>query len=421
MARRRIFHGWKVVGAGAVLQALQSGLFINALGHYAVLFHEQFGWNRTTLSVGYALNRVESGLLGPVQGKALDRFGTRSVMRVGVVLLSIGFMLFSQIEKPWHYFGALVVMAVGASLCGFLSVVTATVRWFERKRARALSVSSLGFALGGTMIPVVVLSFDRFGWRPVAFASGLIILIVGFPLTWVFGGLPADRGQFVDGVDPVDIDHTAFVAEGVSSVHFTASEAIRTRAFWMISFGHASALLVVGAVTAHLALFLTDEQGYTKAEAAFVAGGLPLLQLVGMLAGGYLGDRVNKRLLASIAMLGHMVGMLLLTYATSRVMVWAFVPFHGLAWGLRGPLMQALRADYFGSTSFGAIMGLSSVIVMLGTAGGPLFAGILADATGSFRPGFTILALMAGAGMIFFVLATPPSPPVRGAVPAPGA
>lgn len=179
----------------------------------------------------------------------------------------------------------------------------------------------------------------------------------------------------------------------------------------MISFGHASALLVVGAVIAHLPLYLTDEQGFGLQEASFVSGALPLLQFMGQIGGGFLGDRVNKRLLASLAMLGHMTGLLLLTYATSRWMIWAFIPLHGLAWGVRGPLMQALRADYFGSTSFGKIMGISSMIVMLGTIIGPMLAGTLADATGSYRTGFTIVALMAGAGLIFFVLASPPTPP----------
>jgi MFS family permease len=112
-------------------------------------------------------------------------------------------------------------------------------------------------------------------------------------------------------------------------------------------------------------------------------------------------------------MLGHMFGLLLLTYATSRWMIWMFIPLHGLAWGVRGPLMQALRADYFGSTSFGKIMGVSSLVVMLGMICGPLLAGTLADVTGSYQLGFTILALMAGAGLTFFVVASPPQPPDR--------
>ncbi len=41
-----------------------------------------------------------------------------------------------------------------------------------------------------------------------------------------------------------------------------------------------------------------------------------------------------------------------------------------------------IRADYFGSTSFGAIMGRSSMIVMVGSISGPIVAGVLADATG---------------------------------------
>ena len=62
-------------------------------------------------------------------------------------------------------------------------------------------------------------------------------------------------------------------------------------------------------------------------------------------------------------------------------MIALFVIFHGLAWGARGPLMQALRADYFSASSFGFIMGLSSLIVMLGTVLGPIIAGVLAGAT----------------------------------------
>jgi MFS transporter, OFA family, oxalate/formate antiporter len=76
--------------------------------------------------------------------------------------------------------------------------------------------------------------------------------------------------------------------------------------------------------------------------------------------------------------------------------------------------MGALRADYFGSTAFGQIMGVSSLILMFGMVGGPLLAGVLADATGNYRIGFTVLALLAGAGMLFFALASPPPDPDGG-------
>lgn len=413
MARRKVFHGWKLVGAGGAIQALHSGLMTQAFGNYAVLLQREFGWSKTLFSAAFSLTRAESGLLGPAQGVALDRLGPKRVMQAGVVILSLGLIGLSQIQTAPQFFIAYLIMAVGMSLSGFLSITTATVRWFERKRARALSLSGTGFAIGGIVTPGVVWVLTRYGWRTTAVLSAVLFFAVAFPLTSVFGPTPESMGEQVDGVGPDELPNQQPRAEGVSDIHFTASEAVRTRAFWMISLGHGSALLVVGAVIAHLPLYLTTEQGYTLQEASFVGGALPLLQFVGQLAGGFLGDRFNKRLLAGCAMLGHMTGMLLLTYATNVWMIWLFIPMHGFSWGVRGPLMQALRADYFGSTSFGKIMGLSSLVVMFGMMGGPLVAGMLADATGSYRLGFTILALMAGAGLIFFVLATPPLPPSR--------
>ncbi len=66
--------------------------------------------------------------------------------------------------------------------------------------------------------------------------------------------------------------------------------------------------------------------------------------------------------------------LLILALASGPLMVWVFVLLHGVAWGLRGPLQQAMRADYFGATDFGKIMGFSSLIVMTGMMIGPIVA-----------------------------------------------
>ena len=95
----------------------------------------------------------------------------------------------------------------------------------------------------------------------------------------------------------------------------------------------------------------------------------------------------------------------------SAVGIAAFAVLHGLAWGIRGPLMQAIRADYFGAGNFGAIMGASSTLVMIGTISGPLVAGYMADRFGNYQTGFTVIALAAFAGSIFFLLSTKPEPP----------
>lgn len=75
--------------------------------------------------------------------------------------------------------------------------------------------------------------------------------------------------------------------------------------------------------------------------------------------------------------------------------------------------MQAMRADYFGRSSFSTIMGISFSFVMMGQIAGPLLAGALADATGDYRLGFILLAAFVAAASLFFVFATPPRRPVR--------
>jgi MFS family permease len=110
-------------------------------------------------------------------------------------------------------------------------------------------------------------------------------------------------------------------------------------------------------------------------------------------------------------MLAHAAGLLLLTYAMNTTMVVAFAVLHGTAWGLRGPFMQAMRADYFGRSAIGMILGLSFMIIVIGQVGGPIIPGIFADLTGDYRLGFTIIAVLAGLGSGFFLLARKPKRP----------
>ncbi len=348
----------------------------------------------------------------------LDRFGPPAIMRVGLVIFGVGFMLFSQLNSPLTFYATFFVIAVGSSLGGPMAITVSIVNWFERRRSTALGISQVGFAIGGLLVPLTVLAIEGWGWRETAFGSGVAIIAIGIPLSFVIRHRPEPYGYTVDGrpLEPTP----AGEGEGGANVEpvrdpddFTAREAMRTRAFWMVSLGHGSALLVVSAVMVHLVLQLTERHGYSLGQAALVVSLLTAMQMVGQVGGASLGDRFEKRGIIVTCMAMHMVGLLLLAFASSVWMVVAFAVLHGLAWGTRGPLMMAIRADYFGRTSYGTIMGFSSMIVMVGMMGGPLLAGFLADRTGNYEVGFTVLALAAGAGSIFFILAKRPELPVR--------
>ena len=412
--RSRLFYGWWIVIAGAGVQFLQSSLLGQAYGAYVVLLRDEFGWGKTLLSGAAALREAETGLVGPAQGWLLDRFGPRVVARTGVVILAVGFMLFSRIQSPLTFYAAFIVMSIGASLMGYLTITFTVVQWFERRRSTAISLASAGFALGGMAVPIVVVLLEAFGWRATAFGSGVFVLLVGLPLTQVLRHHPSELGLAPDGDGAVPV---ASARSGLPlqphSTDFTLREALHEPSFWWISLGHASALFVVSAMGVHLVSHLTESQGYSLGQASATVFAMTFLFLVGTISGGLLGDRLNKRLLVVCCMVMHMAGLLLLSHATNLGMVVAFVILHGLAWGWRGPQMAALRADYFGRAAFGKILGVSNVVIILGTISGPLIAGFMYDRTGNYRIGFDFIAGIALAGSIFFILARKPPPPAR--------
>jgi MFS family permease len=401
-----VFYGWWMVAAGFGLELLIGALMFHAYGAYAVLLREEFGWSKTMLSAAFAMSRAESGILGPVQGWLTDRFGPRALIRVGIVIFGIGFLLFSRIDGPVAFFATFFMMAVGSSLGGYLPISVALVTWFRRRRALALSISGMGMAVGGLLTPVVVTALSRYGWRWTAFASGLVVLTLGLPLAQLMRRPPETYGLTPDGERRVAAGATASTLDPRS---YTAREAMATHAFWYISLGHAAALLVVSAVMVHMVIHVTERLGYTLAQAGAVVALLTVMQATGQLSGGWLGDRFSKRWICAGCMLGHASALMLLGLATAFWMVLAFAVLHGLSWGMRGPLMAAIRADYFGSGSFGMISGVSSMVIMFGMMLGPLVAGVLADRTGSYVPGFSVLAAFAAAGSLCFVLARRPS------------
>ena len=246
--------------------------------------------------------------------------------------------------------------------------------------------------------------------------EGVIIIAAGLPLSRLMRNSPEEYGLLPDGMTPEekardDAERRSRAGGVEADSDFTARQAVRTRAFWFIGFGHASAVLVVSAVMVHLVAHLNEGMGYSLGQASAIVAIMTAITAGAQLLGGILGDRFNKRMIATIAMFGHAGGLLALAWGGTIFWVIVFALMHGIGWGMRGPLMQAIRADYFGRASFAQIMGLSSMITMFGMMSGPIIAGLMRDRFGNYEYGFTVLAIMAALGSVFFIFATKPVKP----------
>lgn len=406
----RVFYGWWIVGASVVCQALPSGLLQASFGTYVVLLGREYGWSRTALSGAFSLMRVEEGLLGPVGGWMLDKWGPRAVMRAGMIIFAGGFFAFAQIDSILGFYVTFLMMAIGSAMAGFLSITTAIVNWFDRKRSMAMGIALLGTAVGQFMLPAIVVGLETWGWRAVANLSGVMVLVVGLPAVQLIRHRPEHYGLLPDGRDPdepVELNEDGSVAG--ETISFTPRQALRTRAFWFISLAHTASVLVVSVVQVHFTAHATESLGYSLSAAAGIVTVQTVTNLLGRPLGGWVADRTGSRIVIIVCMLTHMVALLLLAFATSLWMIIAFALLNGLAWGARVPVIVSMRAEYFGSRSFGSIMGISSLVVTGGSVLAPVLAGWSFDVLGSYTLSFTVLALVAGMGSLFLVFTPPPS------------
>ena len=418
-APRPAFRGWWVLASALTVQSLQATLFFQAYGVYAPFWMAEFGWTRTTVSWIHSLHRTETGLLGPINGWLLQRFGPRRVTTFGVTLLGLGFVALAGTRSTWQFVAVFLVMAVGGSMCGILSLMTAVVNWFDRRRSSALAILNMGISVGGLLVPIVAWGLTRADWRTVSVLSGVVLLVIGLPAARAVIDEPESLGQRPDGDAPTSTAANALengdAEPAPAPPRPTAAErsaaaraAFRTRAFWFISMGHSSALAIVSAVTVHFVIYVNETLGLSVTLGAALLTLMTACALVGQVSGGVLGDRFDKRLLAGGGMLLHASAMAVLIWASAPAAVVVAAILHGLGWGVRGPLMGAMRADYFGRAAFAMVMGTSSVIVTVGSVGGPLIVGVLTDATGGYALSF---ALLAGIGLMgaaaFFTLPAP--------------
>ncbi|MFN3974422.1 MAG: MFS transporter, partial [Dehalococcoidia bacterium] len=265
----RVFYGWWIVAVAGGFQALFGALFFHGFGTFFVALQREFGWSRTLLSGAYSLARVEGGLLGPLEGLLIDRLGPRRVVLIGLGISATGFLLLSRTHNPAWFYASYLVMSLGFSLAGWLTLSTAVNNWFILRRATAMSFLSVGLSVGGLSVPLLALAMEGWGWRNTSVGIAMLILAVGIPMALVLRRKPEDFGLVPDGGLQYSSSPSREALRPFSA-DFTVWQAVRTRAFWAISLGHAVALIPTTAVVVHLIPFLENEVRLPLAVAASV-------------------------------------------------------------------------------------------------------------------------------------------------------
>ena len=413
LSPRRVYFGWWVSIVGAVNTIFSAGPTFQASSVLFKALEDEFGWSRTVISGVATFGRLGSTLLGPLEGWLIDTFGAGRMVLIGFTVGGAGLIFFSQITGPIQCYAAFLLMSVGLSSGGFTPSLTATNAWMIRRRGLGISIVEGGVSVGGLLVPVVVWSISQYGWRTTVLAMGIIIILVGPFTARVLGKRPTPE-QLATQM-PVPGERAHRVARE-SSYDFTVREALRTGAFWSVSITHMLVNVSTGAISAHLFLHLTDQNGVglDEAVASAVVPIMVATSFVAQLVGGIVGDLWNKRVLVPFLVLAQGASLIVLAVAESFLMAAVFAVVWGIGFGARTPMLLAMRGEFFGRRHFATIFALSSFPMSIGMMIAPVVVGWSHDTFDTYDWSLHVLAGFCALGSITALFAKrPASPAVR--------
>jgi len=439
-----IFYGWWVVSISMLVDACKHGTFNRGFTFYVLPIRNELGLGVAAISLAEMLGRLEGGVLGPVMGYLTDRFGPGAMLAFGGIMSGLGFILLSFT----HNFFVFMLLFVGMLSVGFRSgynnaTLPAVNQWFRRKRSLAMSIVAAGNGLGGAALaPLVGLMVFAVGWRTAAFLSGIGILAVVVPLSFLIRRSPESMGLLPDGdqgpalaafpppdspsvqeasmgSSPHALPHTAIPYDR-TDLDFTTPEAMRTRAYWFLILATGLRNAVHSGMSFLLAPVLVWflQGGGRGAEeslpmAAFFVGLLSFGTFVFTPVLGLLGDHISKPRLSAVCMAVGALSMAMLLNQSGHIWQLVLSVLLLAVSESANPLNWAIMGDFFGRRAFATLRGWQHLPDQFMSMSTPVWMGWIFDHTGSYYWSLLPLAVIYGLSACVYWTLPKPKVPTR--------
>lgn len=408
LTNRKWFYGWAVVAGAFVSHFLGYGTLVVAFGIFFPFMAESLSWSRGLLASATILARGASGVTGPMLGHLVDRHGPRPFVIFGGMTMAVGAATLAMVHSPWQLFvGYGLLLSVGSVALTDLTADSTVSKWFVRRRGRALAFSTMGMSSAGIVLPgALAFVISTMGWRAAWAALAAAILILALLIAPVMRRRPEDHGMVPDGeaFQPADESGVPFVDE----VSFTAKEAIRTPAFWLLAASTNLAAIAIFGVNLHVFSYLRDS-GLSVGLAAGTITYLYFLQTAAKPIWGFIGERLHVRYCLAACYAGGAVGIVILMGASTLPGFIAFATVYGLTRGAQSFISSLAWSNYFGRDAQGAIRGALFPIRFVSGSIGPVAAGLAFDLRGDYTMAFAAFVAVFALGSLAAVMARPPA------------
>jgi len=392
----RPFYGYYLLAVTFLFLLLFNGSGIWVFSLFVKPLGASLGWSRGQVMAGFTIYYAMVGIASPVVGRLVDRYGARPVIPAGAVIVGLGFLIVSRMSELYLFYLGYVIVGAGAAAMGPVPCSAIVSNWFRRKRGLALGLMAAGIGAGGIVVaPFIGFMLSNYGWRAAYLSLGVILVAITVPLALGFVRTrPSEMGLYPDGDDaPIEDASDPERAIG-ESASFTLKQAVRTRTFWLIAVAYAAYGFGSGGAQQGSVPFL-DDMGYPIATAVTALGMIGAGSTIGKVLFGRLCDKMPANRAFAIGLGLWLSGVLVLLTVRAdspQIVIWTYATLVGFGSGAWLPTLSMLAGSRFGLRHYGAVLGALSICMSTGVASGPLFSGVMHDATGSYFAVFVICA-----------------------------
>lgn len=396
-----IFYGWYVVAAAFVILFAGFGCAYS-FGAFFLPLAETFNASRAQTSAvfSYAVSLIF--VTGAVSGHLSDRFGPRRIVLLGVIAIALGLVISARAESLR---AVLVSFTLGIGLgVGFAYVpAIATVQhWFVRRRALASGIAVTGIGVGTMSLPLLAGHLlQDYQWREVFIVFAVGVLLLSLPAILFLAPDPASRGLHADGAAS-GITPPTSLASGVYAA------LLRSRNFWQLYLAQALMSFVILVPFVHIVPSAVD-LGISSERAVHLMVLLGAGSTLGRILIAPVADRLGRKLTQSL--LFALLGLAYLFWRSASgysALAW-FISGYGVLYGGFIALMPAILADYFAGPKLSSIIGLQYTSAAIGSLIGPITAGFIFDAEGSYSLAFLIATAFCTLAALTLFTTPPPA------------